>query len=192
MAASRTERKRAARMPARGESMAPTHERIARAEGGYSVSRDGQMRVVQAPLDRLYDKCRLAERIVGEPFDDELNGLLYAAGCRYRSDWFMSGLSGTKGIDYNAAGGARHSGVSFLMQPPERAAYHRALWRTANNCFTRYELLAVGGIVCDERTLLAVGFELTGRRRRQTAEAQCLIHLRSALLKLVRHYGLSN
>lgn len=191
-AAQKPKKARAASPPVRqAETFAPTPERIAQAgPDAFTVGPTGRAQFNDAPLDRLFHRGLLPERIKGRPFDTELNRLLYAAGHRYREDWFMSGLGGTKAIDYNSVGGGGSGGAPWGIPTSERAAHHRARWREASRVLSRMEYLAIGGVVCDERTLLDVGREISGRQRRQTASAICLGHIRVALHKLARHYGM--
>lgn len=176
----------AAAREARGVKVKPTPERIAQAgPDGYQVASGGQMRVEAAPLERLRSRGLLHK-------DPRENKLLYIAGEMWRADWYESGLSGYKSVDFNGNGGG--GGNPAHYEPSSRhIASRRASWRSAREAMTEEERIVVGCIVLDETTALVAGQFLT-RRNPEVSKRKCLMLgmslLQSGLENLVVHYGL--
>lgn len=174
-------RRRARPLPV--DPVYPTPERIERAMGGYSLSPTGQMRVLQAPLDRLHDR-RVLHR------DPDVNEMLYTAGKRFREDWYASGLCGVRAADYGRTFGGS-SDPAWSMPPSHYAAHARSDWRAARASMSPDECTVVGCVVLDEVGLVEAGATVTrgmagGGRCRDVALELLVDGLRS----LARHYGI--
>lgn len=174
--------------------VAPTPERIAKSDGGYVITRDGFMRITQAPLDMLHARqCLDREDVDG-------NRVLFAAGDRYRGDWYRGGLSGHAGVNLAATGqGAGHP--AYSIPSTETVAAFRAMWRQAYRALDDEDARTVVGlVVLDEMSLRDAGRAVLQRklgdkhtrapgRDRSIAWAADL--LRSGLRCLAEHYGMA-
>lgn len=184
-AAQKPKKARAASPPVRqADTVAPTPERIAQAAGAYEISATGIMRVNPAPLDRLRAHRHLNR-------DPDLNALLWTAGDRYRSDWYLSGLSGSAGVTLEQSGGGGPSHPAYMMPNSERAASFRAMWRQAYRAIedgnTRQ---VVNLIVLEEAPVVNVGRIVTMEVGRDRCREAALDLLREGLRILAKHYGL--
>jgi hypothetical protein len=158
----------------------PTAERIAQAGKDFTVSRDGHIRVTDAPLERMFARRQLSS-------DERIAEAMHAAGCRWRNDWHMSGLSGPGAINYAAT--VRGEGHSPWGIPVSvRAAEARQQFRKARVALGA-AAATVGAIVLDEVATVDVGRFLIKRRDRTTAIAAAMEQLRDGLHKLAVHYG---
>lgn len=165
-------------------TVSPTPERVARSDGGYSISPDGLMRVVEAPFDRLGARRQLDD-------DGERSRLLYEAGSRFRADWYLAGLAGSLGggsLD-GAGGGIGHP--AYMIPSSERVAGHRASWRQAYRAMDDEQRRIVGYVVLDELTVTAAGLLLTdGACAATKAKRIAMDTLLAGLGTLAVHYGL--
>jgi hypothetical protein len=158
----------------------PTAERVAQAGGDYLVTRDGYVRVTDAPLERMFSRRQLSS-------DERIAEAMYEAGRRWRSDWFLSGLSGPGAINY--ASTARGEGNSPWGMPVSvRSAEARQQFRKARLALGA-TAATVGAIVLDETPTVDVGRFLAQRRDRTIATAAAMEQLRDGLHKLAVHYG---
>ena len=158
----------------------PTAERIAQAGSDFTVSRDGHIRVTDAPLERMFARRQLSS-------DERIAEARYEAGRRWRNDWHMSGLSGPGAINYAAT--VRGEGNSPWGMPVSvRAAEARQQFRKAFRALGATARV-VGAIVLDETDTVDVGRYVTQRRDRTRAIAAAMEQLRDGLHHLAVHYG---
>jgi hypothetical protein len=167
-----------------------TVERVLRAGAGNArIDAQGVQRVLQNPLERLHSRVLLVVTKPGDRPDREMNDTLYAAGERFRRDWYLSGLGPPSAMNLNGTGGGSGD-PSWITPSSERAASHRAMWRQACRVLTGEERRALGGVILDGRTVFDVGAEITGRRKKLLVLRITMGWLRSGLRALAVNYGL--
>lgn len=150
-----------------------------------TIGQDGVMRLANTPFTRMVLRCQL------DPTDKERNVMLGEAGTRWQSNWYGSGLCPTRAINYDSLGGGGGDPASS-MPVSERAAYHRKEFRSAYKILSEREVRCLGGVLLDERPIDDVAAEVLGSGRRSTRAAAFMDLIRSALEKLVVHYGLES
>lgn len=150
-----------------------THQR-----NGITLAGNGPAlpRLMQSPLDIL--------RVRGVVDETQ-----HAAGQRYYSDWYHSGLSGIGGIDYSGVTSRGAGSAPHMMPLTGLMAVKRADHRKARALLTDGERRIVETVVLEERGLAEAGREATGRGRKADALRRGGDLLRSALDRLARHYG---
>lgn len=144
-----------------------------------AIGADGVFRLSEAPLDRLASRRRLDES------DARRNAILYEAGQRLRRHHYVGGLSGIAANDLERSGsGKRQAAVPFSQAQAEA----RDALRAARDALSWHDWTAVYGIVCEERSLEAVGQQL-GYRHTHAANAVALDRLRRGLEGLAEFWG---
>ena len=164
----------------------PTPERLAHAGGAYTTGDDGTIRIFEAPLERLRDRCALDA-------DAKTNRILFQAGDQLRTDWHKAGLTGCGAVDYNRIGGGTGD-PAYAMPATEYAAAARWRVRNAFRSLDPREAAVVGAVVIDEMPLEQAGRYL-GRKAhvplaRDRSIKLAVACVRSGLTALAKQYGM--
>lgn len=172
----------------------PTPERALKSDRCMRQGDDKVVRLEDAPLEKLANKCQLA------PGDKRLNAILKATGDRYYGDHYLAGLMPFAAIDpsriqIDGGGALIEAGLPSTLN----AEFHRRRWREAAQsvvdirCGTYHlgpKLLAVlDAVVLKEEPLLSVGRRVSAYREAHAATALAMERLLLALNHLAAHYG---
>ncbi len=151
-----------------------THQR-----NGVTLAGEGPQpqRVTQVPLETLF-----ARRVITD--------IQHAAGQRYYSDWYHSGLSGIGGIDYSASNGSGAGSAPHMMPLTGLMAIKRADHRKARAALTEQQRRLMEAVVLEERSFTEAAKDATGVGRKAEALRIGGQVLRSALDVLAAQYGL--
>ena len=160
----------------------PTAERIAKAQGSFTIGDDKQgtrlYHFHDAPLDRLYG--RLARQSRGRHEEDDIRSE-YAALLKFRHHWHSSGLeTSPKSVDLDRVYCADPANMS-AMAKSENQAFHRQMHRKASEIVGHATSILLDNFVCYEWDRgIASGMSPFLFRKA----------IREAARKLVKHWGI--
>jgi hypothetical protein len=162
------------------QSDGPTAERLSKTGGHFTIGDDKQggriYTVRDTPLDRLFGR-------------NAITGAEFAALQKYRHHWYHAGLDASMGsVDLNRIFSSDPGSMSGMAKT-EAQAHHRQQWRTARENLGKRVAVVVDAVVCQERLLDAVGFEM-GWRSRPQAIAAATEMIRDAGYRLARLWGI--
>lgn len=158
----------------------PTAERLAQAEGHFTIGDDKQGSVIHtmrdAPLDRMFSR-------------DAIGGAEYAALQKYKHHWYHGGLEIVMGsVDLNRIFSS-DPGSMAGMAKTEAQAHHRRQWRDARDHLGSRLGIIVDKIVCAELSVESVGYGM-GWRSKPQATAAATEMLRDAGYRLAKLWGI--
>ena len=161
-------------------SIGPTAERLSKAEGNFTIGDDQQGGKIHTmrddPLGRMFARSAIG-------------GAEYAALQKYRHHWYHAGLGAAIGsVDLNRIFSSDPGSMSGMAKT-EAQAHHRQQWRTARESLGNRVAAVVDAVVCQERLLDAVGYQM-GWRSKPQAIAAATEMLRDAGYRLSRFWGI--
>jgi len=168
----------------------PTAQRIAKAQGSFTIGDDKQGTRIyhfhDATIDRLYS--RLARQAKGRG-EEETVRVEYIALQRYKHHWYHSGLEWSVGsVDLNRVFASDPSSMSG-MPKTERQAHHRRQYREARELLGWKPHIIVENVLCAETSLEAAGWSV-GYNSRTQARDKAEQVLRESGRKLAKHWGI--
>jgi hypothetical protein len=159
----------------------PTQERIAKAEGFYTVGDDQQGGKVHTMRDDP------ASRMLARRF---LTGAEYSALQKYHHHWHCAGLEmGVGTVDLNRVFSSDPGSMSGMAKT-EAQAHHRKQWRAARDLIGHETAIVVDNVICAGNSLEIGGYAL-GYSSPFRAREAAMKHIKRAGDMLERHWGLS-
>lgn len=156
-----------------------TPERLNKA-GEDVATLEGVRYLADTPLQRLYNRGALSR-------DPAMNARLFDAGEKFYRDWYLSGMETLAAQDITRQGSG--DGCASGMPASERQAIHRQAWRKANEKLgARYRKVVELVVLEGNTDLVAVGKDVSGYAKRETARAVGLDRLIGGLEILEEHY----
>jgi hypothetical protein len=137
-------------------------------------------RKTQSPFERMCDRRELDS-------DEDISELIRAAGKRYYSDWYMSGLGGLSGIDYSRVGGGGETSPAHYTPVSQRQAERRAAHRAARAALGDRYALIVEPIVLEDKSIGDLR-GLAPMKDKTAASKFNMQKLREGMRRLAKHY----
>lgn len=158
----------------------PTAQRLAKAEGNFTVGDDKQGGKIHTmrddPLARMFAR-------------QAISGPEYAALQKYHHHWHYAGLeAGMGSVDLNRVFSSDPGSMSGMAKS-EAQAHHRKQWREARYCLGLRVGIVVDNVVCAGHTLETAGFSV-GWTNKPQAIAAATEMLRDAGYRLARLWGI--
>ena len=158
----------------------PTAERLAKAEGNFTIGDDKQGSITHTmrdePLARMFARAAIS-------------GAEYAALQKYHHHWHYAGLEmGIGSADLNRVFSSDPGSMSGMAKT-EGQAHHRQQWRSARAILGHRAGIIVDNVVCAGHTLEAAGWSI-GWRSKPQAIAAATETLRDAGYRLAKLWGI--
>jgi hypothetical protein len=134
----------------------------------------------QTPFERMCDRGELDS-------EASISEVIYAAGKRYYSDWYLSGLSGLSAIDYSRVGGGGETSPAHYTPVSERQAERRAAHRAARVALGDEYAKFVEPIVLEDATAGELR-HLAPMLDKTRASKWVMQELREGMRRLAKHY----
>lgn len=162
------------------EALGPTVERLAKAEGFFSIGDDQQgsqlFTIRDTPLDRMFSRSAIA-------------GAEYAALQKYKHHWHHAGLeTAISSVDLNRIFASDPSSMSGMAKS-EGQAHHRRQYREAREEIGSRTAYIVEKVVCEEFPLDIAGYQMGWRSKPQAIAASTEV-LRNAGYRLSKLWGI--
>lgn len=175
-----TRRRKGREEPIAVAVIGPTAERLQKADGNFTLGDDKQggktFTMRDTPLDRMFNR-------------EVIGGAEYAALQKFKHHWYHAGLDPAMGsVDLNRIFSSDPGSMSGMAKT-EAQAHHRQQWRTARETLGSRVAATVDKVVCHERALEGVGYEM-GWRSKPQAIAAVTEMLRDAGHRLARFWGI--